>query len=166
MTGYGRPRVRTDSPLNVESDLSAGHDLLTPAGVHFIRSHFEIPTGLDGGRLVVDGEVDRALTLTVDDLRAMAADTVMTTMECAGNSRAQLDPPVAGVQWVAGAVGTAAWRGVQLGRLLAMAGVRDGADAVLCAERTTAPFRTAPAGSWTSISSGASPSRRRWPRRR
>ncbi len=61
----------------------------------------------------------------------MAASSAPTTIECAGNSRAQLEPVVNGVQWVAGAVSTAAWRGVPLGRLLAMAGIRDGADGIL-----------------------------------
>jgi DMSO/TMAO reductase YedYZ molybdopterin-dependent catalytic subunit len=122
--------VRTDVPLNVEADLSVGHDLSTPAGRHFVRSHFAMPEGLDGG-LVIDGEVERDVSLSLANLRAMPAVTVQTTIECAGNSRAQLEPPVNGVQWVAGAVSTAVWRGVPLGRLLAMAGVQDGADGVL-----------------------------------
>lgn len=130
MTGYDSPRVRTDVPLNVEADLSLGHDLLTPAGRHFIRSHFALPEGLDGG-LVIDGEVEREVSLTPSDLQAMAGEAAPTTIECAGNSRALLEPPVNGVQWVAGAVSTAVWRGVRLGRLLAMAGVREGADGVL-----------------------------------
>ena len=131
MTGYGRPPVRTDTPLNVESDLSLQRDLLTPAGEHFVRSHFPIPDALDGGSVVIDGEVQREVSLTPADLRAMAMDAITTTMECAGNSRAQLEPRVEGVQWVAGAVSTAIWQGVPLGRLLATAGVRDGADGVL-----------------------------------
>jgi DMSO/TMAO reductase YedYZ molybdopterin-dependent catalytic subunit len=130
VTGYGRSPVRTDIPLNVEADLSLGHDLLTPAGRHFIRSHFAIPEGLDGA-LVIDGEVERVVSLSLADLRAMAAVSAQTTIECAGNSRAQLEPPANGVQWVAGAVSTAVWRGVPLGQLLAIAGVREGADGVL-----------------------------------
>jgi len=130
VTGYRCPPVRTEVPLNVEADLSLGHDLLTPAGRHFIRSHFAMPEGHDGG-LLIDGEVEREVSFTLADLRAMAAVTARTTIECAGNSRAQLEPPVNGVQWVAGAVGTAIWRGVPLGHLLAVAGVRDGADGVL-----------------------------------
>ena len=161
MTGYGRPPVRTDVPLNVEADLSLGHDLLTPAGRHFIRSHFALPEGLDG-RLVIDGEVEREVSIALADLRAMAAETVTTTIECAGNSRAQLEPPVNGVQWVGGAVGTAVWRGVTLGRLLAMAGVRAGADGVLLrGAPTTVTCRTARAGGSPSGSSGASRSTRR-----
>ncbi|HEV8402782.1 MAG TPA: molybdopterin-dependent oxidoreductase [Candidatus Limnocylindrales bacterium] len=130
VTGYGRPSVRTELPLNVEADLSLGHDLLTPPGRHFIRSHFATPAVLDGG-LVIDGEVEREVALSMADLRAMATETAQTTIECAGNSRAQLEPPVNGVQWVAGAVSTALWGGVPLARLLAMAGIRAGADGVL-----------------------------------
>ena len=57
-------------------------------------------------------------------------------MECAGNGRAFFNPPVAGVQWERGAVGTAAWTGVRLADLLSRAGIKpsaryvwfDGAD--------------------------------------
>jgi DMSO/TMAO reductase YedYZ molybdopterin-dependent catalytic subunit len=150
VTGYGRPLVRTDEPLNVESDLSLQHDLLTPAGEHFVRSHFPIPDALDGGRLSIDGEVEREVSLTATDLRAMTTEAVTTTMECAGNSRAQLEPSVEGVQWVAGAVSTAIWQGVPLGRLLAKAGVRNGADGVLLrgADDGDVPDGT---GGWQSV---------------
>ena len=130
MTGYGRSPVRTDVPLNVEADLSLSHDVVTPGREHFIRSHFAIPAPLDGA-LVIDGEVEREVSVTLADLRAMGSECITTTMECAGNSRAQLDPPVSGVQWIAGAVSTAMWTGIPLARLLSMAGVRDGADAVV-----------------------------------
>jgi DMSO/TMAO reductase YedYZ molybdopterin-dependent catalytic subunit len=45
-------------------------------------------------------------------------------LECAGNGRAFFDPPVAGVQWEKGAVGTARWTGVRLRDLLRTAGVK------------------------------------------
>ena len=46
------------------------------------------------------------------------------TLECAGNGRAFFDPPVAGIQWGKGAVGTARWTGVRLADVLKRAGVR------------------------------------------
>jgi sulfite oxidase len=46
------------------------------------------------------------------------------TLECAGNGRAFFEPPVAGVQWEKGAVGTARWTGVPLADLLRSAGVK------------------------------------------
>jgi len=61
------------------------------------------------------------------------------TIECAGNGRSFYSPPVAGVQWQKGAVGTARWTGVRLrdvlARVRAKASARfvlfDGADAPL-----------------------------------
>ncbi len=47
------------------------------------------------------------------------------TLECAGNGRAFYDPPVAGVQWTKGAVGTARWTGVRMADVLKRAGVRN-----------------------------------------
>ncbi|GAC1675890.1 MAG: hypothetical protein PVS3B2_18280 [Candidatus Dormibacteraceae bacterium] len=44
-------------------------------------------------------------------------------MECAGNGRAFLNPPVPGEQWRLGAVSTAEWSGASLRDLLIPAGV-------------------------------------------
>ena len=46
------------------------------------------------------------------------------TLECAGNGRAFFDPPVAGIQWGKGAVGTARWTGVRMADVLKRAGVK------------------------------------------
>src|SRR5207302_5555338 len=53
------------------------------------------------------------------------------TMECAGNGRARLEPHVVSQPWIAEAVGTGEWGGLDLGPLLEEAGVRDGAVEVL-----------------------------------
>ena len=45
------------------------------------------------------------------ELRALPAVTTTVTLECAGNGRAFFAPPVAGIQWRKGAVGTARWTG-------------------------------------------------------
>ena len=47
-------------------------------------------------------------------------------MECAGNGRARLEPRVVSQPWLAEAVGTGEWGGVELAPLLEEAGVRDG----------------------------------------
>ena len=73
-------------------------------------------------RLAVDGDVATPLSLSVGDLRRMPATTLTATLECAGNGRAFFDPPVAGIQWGRGAVGTARWTGVRLADLLKQAG--------------------------------------------
>ncbi len=48
------------------------------------------------------------------------------TLECAGNGRVFFDPPVAGIQWRKGAVGTSKWTGVRLAELLKRAGAKPG----------------------------------------
>ena len=62
---------------------------ITPVGLHYLLTHYDIPV-VDAGawRLTVDGLVDRPLELTLDDLRGRETVTMPVTMECAGNGRA------------------------------------------------------------------------------
>lgn len=95
---------------------------ITPVGLHYLLIHYDIPF-LDEGAwsLTVDGAVERPLRLTLDELRSRDAVEVASTMECAGNGRALLEPHVVSQPWLRDAVGTARWRGVQVCRLLAEA---------------------------------------------
>ncbi|MEU6642233.1 sulfite oxidase [Saccharomonospora sp. NPDC046836] len=107
------------------------HDL-TPPGLHYLLTHYDIPA-LDpvSWRLSVTGLVSTPLELTLDDLRARPARTVRVTMECAGNGRAHLRPRPISQPWLVEAVGTAEWTGVPLRDVLADAGVDDtGVDVV------------------------------------
>ncbi len=101
----------------------------TPAGLFYVRNHGPVPD--DGGRLRVEGLVERELDLGVQELRERVAEhEVVATLQCAGARRAELlavrDVP-GEIPWGPGAVGTAAWRGARLADVLAAAGVRDGA---------------------------------------
>src|SRR6266571_3745502 len=82
-------------------------------------------------RLELDGEVEHASALTLDELRARPSFEVTVTMECAGNGRARLSPRPLSQPWLLEAVGTAAWRGVPLRALLEEADVREGTREVL-----------------------------------
>jgi sulfane dehydrogenase subunit SoxC len=105
---------------------------LTPVGLHYLLTHYDIPAvDPDAWRLQIGGSVDRPLSLSLDDLRARDAVTVPVTLECAGNGRARLAPRPLSQPWLTEAVGTAEWTGVPLGALLAEAGVRDDAVEVL-----------------------------------
>jgi DMSO/TMAO reductase YedYZ molybdopterin-dependent catalytic subunit len=57
----------------------------------------------------------------------------VVTLECAGNGRAFVEPPVAGEQWRTGAVGTAEWTGASLSTILQMARPLENVVEVLCA---------------------------------
>jgi DMSO/TMAO reductase YedYZ molybdopterin-dependent catalytic subunit len=125
--------VRNADPLNCEAEISAlGDEAVTPNEDFYIRNHFVAPE-LDGAtwRLEVGGLVERSLRLSLEDLQSLPARAMTVTLECAGNGRAFLDPPVAGEQWALGAVGTAVWTGVLLSEVLARAGIRPGAREVL-----------------------------------
>src|SRR5262249_39096277 len=74
-------------------------------------------------RLHVGGMVERPLTFALADVRALPSHTLAVTLECAGNGRAAMQPPVDGEPWSYGAVSTAEWTGVPLALVLRAAGV-------------------------------------------
>jgi DMSO/TMAO reductase YedYZ molybdopterin-dependent catalytic subunit len=125
--------VHRADPLNAETPLAllAGGPMV-PGDRFYVRNHFPIPhLHPRAWRLQVGGLTRRPLTLSLAGLQAMAPVTVVATLECAGNGRSALDPPVPGEQWGLGAVGTAAWTGVPLTEVLALAGPLPGAREVV-----------------------------------
>jgi len=76
----------------------------------------------------------------------MSSQTLVVTLECAGNGRSLLDPPTEGEKWALGAVSTAEWIGVPLVDVLDRAGIRTGACEVLFrgVDRGTMPGRMGP----------------------
>ncbi|MFK4101943.1 sulfite oxidase [Streptomyces sp. NPDC019531] len=109
------------------------HDL-TPPGLHYVLTHYDIPYVPEDTpwQLTVGGRVQRLLTLTPDDLRALPRVTTRVTLECAGNGRALLTPRPVSQPWLVEAVGTAEWTGVPLRLLLSEAGVEADAVDVVC----------------------------------
>jgi sulfane dehydrogenase subunit SoxC len=106
---------------------------VTPAGLHYLLIHYDIPAVDPAGfRLEVGGRVSRPFEVTLDELRARPAVELEVTLECAGNGRALLAGarPVS-QPWFSEAVGTAAWRGTPLAPLLEEAGVVNGAREVV-----------------------------------
>ncbi|MCX4854664.1 sulfite oxidase [Streptomyces canus] len=109
------------------------HDL-TPPGLHYVLTHYDIPyvPGDTPWQLGIGGRVRRPLTLTPAELRSLPRATIRVTMECAGNGRALLTPRPVSQPWLVEAVGTAEWTGVPLRLLLAEAGVEADAVDVVC----------------------------------
>jgi DMSO/TMAO reductase YedYZ molybdopterin-dependent catalytic subunit len=118
--------VRSLRPPDYESPVALLDSWLTPVEHFYVRSHMPVPTGLDGSTwtLSIDGEVTTAITLSLDEIRKLPPLTLTNTLECAGNGRAFFDPPVAGIQWTKGAVGTARWTGVRMADILKRAGLK------------------------------------------
>ena len=116
-------------PLNGETsvpDLAGG--AVMPNGRFYLRNHFDIPN-LDGKsyRLSVRGLVERSLNLSMRDLHNLRAESLVVTLECAGNGRSTFDPAVPGEAWGLGAVSTAEWTGVPLLEVIERADLRPGA---------------------------------------
>jgi DMSO/TMAO reductase YedYZ molybdopterin-dependent catalytic subunit len=102
---------------------------VTPIGLHYLLIHYDIPqVDPETWRLDVDGRVGTQLSLDLAALRALPPHEVVSTMECAGNGRARLEPRPVSQPWLLEAVGTGRWRGARLRDVLERAGVE--ADAV------------------------------------
>jgi DMSO/TMAO reductase YedYZ molybdopterin-dependent catalytic subunit len=123
--------VLNDRPINAETPAHLLNDDVTPNARHFVRNNGIPPESamkMDaaGWTLTVDGEVDKPLTLTLDDLKSnFEVVKLKLQVECGGNGRAAFNPPAKGNQWTVGAVGNAEWTGVRYRDVLKAAGVKD-----------------------------------------
>jgi sulfite oxidase len=125
--------VRTKLPYNAEPPAAVlAGDPITPLDAFYARNHGAIPDITpQQWQLRVDGLVDRPLILTYDQLKTdFEQHTVVATLACAGNRRAEMlrvrDIP-GKEPWAHGAISTGKWRGVRLADVLAAAGAAAGA---------------------------------------
>ena len=125
--------IRSESPADFETPVQLlDKAWITSNQAHYVRSHLAFPNvQLNNWNLTVEGEVDRSLKLTMQDIRGFQQVTRTVTLECSGNGRAFADPPVAGLQWEKGAVGTARWTGIPLHDVLMKAQVKPTAKHVI-----------------------------------
>jgi len=125
---------RQDNPYNAEPPLDRlTESWLTPYRSFYVRSHGNQPVvNPDQYALLVEGLVERPLVLHLEDLERLPRISVPATLQCAGNRRREHSrtKTVGGVQWDAGAIGTAEWRGPRLSDLLERAGLKPGAKHV------------------------------------
>src|SRR5918993_748866 len=88
---------------------------LTPAGLHYLLIHYDIPSvDAESFRLEVGGAVERPMTVSLGELREREGVAEPITFECAGNGRALLEPRPVSQPWLTEAVGTAEWGGTLL----------------------------------------------------
>jgi len=128
---HARLIARSARPVDFETPVELLDSFITPLDAFFVRGHMTAPSAdAAAWELGVDGDVRSPRMLSVADLRALPAVSVTATLECAGNGRAFFDPPVAGIQWRKGAVGTSRWTGARLRDVLAAAGATPGATHV------------------------------------
>ncbi|MCH9039624.1 MAG: sulfite oxidase [Chloroflexi bacterium] len=105
---------------------------LTPTGMHFLLTHFDVPEVMEESWLLnVGGLVSNPLTLTLAEIKSRPSRTVPVTLECAGNGRALLQPRYISQPWLTEAVSTSEWTGTPLKGILDEAGVSDKAVDIL-----------------------------------
>ncbi len=124
---------RTRPPLLETPFAVFDRGVFTPNDQFFVRWHWSvIPTEVDVTRfrLGVTGHVATPQSITLKDLLAMPRVELAAVNQCSGNSRGYFAPRVAGGQWSNGAMGNARWTGVRLKDVLALAGVKAGAQRV------------------------------------
>ncbi|MBC7778484.1 MAG: sulfite oxidase [Proteobacteria bacterium] len=95
---------------------------VTPPGLHYLLSHFDIPeVDPAGWRLSLGGCVQSELSLSLAELLQYPSRTLRVTLECAGNGRAGMIPRYPSMPWINEAVSTAEWTGTPLRHLLDLA---------------------------------------------
>lgn len=157
--------VHQAQPLNAETPPKLlRHSFLTSQDCFYVRTHGSVPV-VDAAtyRVLITGEVQRTVELSLDELRALSpARTVTATLECAGNRRAELTAvkPIPGeVPWQAGVIGTAEWRGVPLTEVLRVTGLGAAARhvAFTSLDETTFEGQTVSYGSSVALDKALSP---------
>jgi len=101
------------------------HDV-TPAGLHYLLNHFDVPFAPAGSwQVEIGGRVRAPLSLSLDEIKRLPARTLPVTLECAGNGRATMTPRYQSMPWAHEAVGNAEWTGTPLRHVLDRAGLLD-----------------------------------------
>jgi len=123
--------VLGERPLVAETPESLLDDDTTPTDKFFIRNNGPTPepaSNPDSWKIVIDGEVNQKLELTLRELKARFRPvTRRLVLECGGNGRSFFTPQARGNQWTNGGVGCAEWTGVRLADVLRAAGVKPSA---------------------------------------
>ena len=122
------------TPLAAEMPLANLTSWITPNdSFHILTSMaMTLPT-IDPAhwRLTVEGQVERPVTLTYEQLKALPPQTLPAVLECAGNSRNSVSPPLPRSPLNNGYVGNAAWTGVPLRLVLEQAGLKPSAQDIV-----------------------------------
>lgn len=126
--------VRSLRPEDLETPVGLLNTWITPNDLFYVRTHTNAARideqGAKEWKVQVDGEVERPMAITLDELKKLPKTTITVTLECAGNGRAFYDPPVPGIQWERGSVGTARFAGARLADVLKKVGVKSTAKYV------------------------------------
>jgi len=127
-----RPMIMySDRPPLLESPREVFTSALTPNDLFFVRWHMPmIPKHINTStfRVHINGLVNKEIKLSLNDLKTKFKQVELTAvLQCGGNSRSAFHPTASGIQWGAGAMGCAKWKGVRLKDVLDYAGLKEGA---------------------------------------
>lgn len=122
------PGMRNVDPVNAinsKTPLDKLSGVITPSDLHYERSHSGVPD-LDPAkhRLMLHGMAQKALVLTVDDIKAMPSISRIAFIECSGNgweNWKKADENLT-VQHTHGLISTHEWTGVSLSFLIDLVG--------------------------------------------
>src|SRR5258705_2020808 len=125
-------------PAKMTTPIQEIEGIITPSPLHFVADHSVPPdTNPLEYRLLIHGMVDRPLSLTLDELKRLPAESRICFVECIGNSApGKHDGPAmrAGkfapksVDEIHGRTSCSEWTGVPLSVVLNEAGVQKGAS--------------------------------------
>ena len=131
---------RTWRPPNYETPAQYFAEDFTPNRAFFVRWHLANVPEVSASTWKLDIGGSAAATPYSIDLAALKRDfpaaEVAAVCQCSGNRRGLFVPHVTGVEWGAGAMGNARWKGARLRDVLGKAGIKpdaieivlDGAD--------------------------------------
>ena len=130
-----RDKLLFDTSGSIFTPLQHLDGIITPNGLHYIRSHAGTPAiDPEQHRLMVHGMVDRPLSFSMEDLMRFPSVSAIHFLECSGNTgfykQSNIKPDYT-VQDTHGLLSCAEWTGVRLSDVLAEAGVQKGATWML-----------------------------------
>jgi sulfite oxidase len=112
------------SPCNAETPKNQiMNNWITPNELWYIRNHHPVPDiDIKKFKLTINNN-----SLSLEDLKKMKCKKVISTIQCGGNRRGELNNigKTSGTSWDYGAISTAEWRGVPLRDLLINFGITD-----------------------------------------
>ncbi|CZT44633.1 related to nitrate reductase [Rhynchosporium secalis] len=123
-----RLQILTARPCNAETPGEALSDFCTPNETFYVRNHMWVPA-IDEHehRLIVELSDGTEKSYTIQELKSrFKQHTVTATLQCAGNRRKDMTKHARqtnGLQWSAGAISTAEWKGCKLRDVLLDAGL-------------------------------------------
>src|SRR5438105_10973467 len=89
-----------DDRLNFETPLHLVEQTRVPTPLFFCRSNYEPPSlRPEAWRARLDGLIGSPMDVRLADLQQLPQRTLVTWLECAGNSRSRFEAPTEGNQW-------------------------------------------------------------------